>query len=78
MNQEGSAQFLLLINEKGSVAGCQVLKPSGVPVFDALGCQVITKRAKFTPALDAAGKPMRSSVTTPEIVWRLGGFKTTR
>lgn len=76
--QEGSARFLLLIDERGSVAGCHVVKPSGVPVFDALGCQVMTKRAKFTPALDASRKPIRSSVTTPEIVWRLGGFANTR
>jgi TonB family protein len=71
--QEGSARFLLLIDEKGSVAGCHVLEPSGVPVFDALGCQVMAKRAKFHPALDASGKPMRSSVKTPKIVWQLEG-----
>jgi TonB family protein len=76
--QEGSARFLLLISENGSVAGCHVLEPSGVPVFDALGCQVLTKRAKFTPALDASGKPMRSAVTTPKINWRLEGFRNTR
>lgn len=72
-NQSGSSQFLLLIDEKGSVAGCHVLKPSGVPVLDAMGCQVIRKRAKFTPARSPDGKAVRSTVTTPPVVWRLEG-----
>jgi TonB family protein len=71
--QQGSVQFLLLIDEAGSVAGCHVVNPSGVPVFDAMGCQVIRKRAKFVPARDASGKAMRSTVVTPPIVWRLQG-----
>jgi TonB family protein len=70
--QEGTAQFLLLIDEKGKVAACHVQKTSGVPVFDAMGCDVIVERAKFTPALDAQGHPVRSTVVTPPITWLLG------
>jgi len=70
--QEGAVQFLLLIDEKGKVAACHVLKASGVPVLDGMGCQVIAQRAKFSPALDDHGKPVRSSVVTPTVVWRLG------
>jgi len=73
LDQSGSTQFTLLIDDKGGVAGCHVLKPSGVPVLDAMGCQVIRRRAKFKPALDRAGKPVRSTVTTPPVVWRLEG-----
>jgi TonB family protein len=72
-HQEGNSRFLLLVDEKGSVAGCHVLQPSGVPVLDAMGCQVIRERAKFQPARDAQGKPVRSTVATPAIVWRLEG-----
>jgi TonB family protein len=71
--QEGTAQYLLLINESGKVAGCHILKPSGVPALDAMGCIVITGRAKFKPALDAAGKPAKSTLVTPPITWRLEG-----
>lgn len=71
-DQEGTAQYMLLIDEKGSVAACHVMKPSGVPVLDARGCQVIRQRAKFTPALDANGKPMRSTYVTPPIRWAIG------
>lgn len=73
LGQEGSSRFLLLIDEKGSVAGCHVVKPSGVPVLDAMGCQVIRKRAKFQPARDANDKAVRSTVFTPDVVWRLEG-----
>lgn len=69
--QSGDSQFLLLIDEKGNVAACHVLRPSGVPVLDAMGCQVLLKRAKFIPAHDAGGKPVRSSVVTPKVSWRM-------
>lgn len=70
--QEGKAQFVLLIDEKGKVAACHVEKASGIPVFDAMGCQVIMERAKFKPALDAKGNPIRSMYWTPEVIWRFG------
>lgn len=69
---EGSAQFLLLVDENGKVIGCDVVKPSGIPVFDAMGCAVMKERAKFSPARDASGKPVRSAVTTPPVVWLFG------
>jgi TonB family protein len=69
--QEGTAQYLLLVDEKGAVAACHVLTPSGVPVLDAMGCVVIEERAKFKPALDPAGKPVRSTFVTPPVSWRM-------
>jgi TonB family protein len=69
--QQGTARFLLLIDEKGAVAGCHVLKPSGVPILDAMGCAVIQERAKFTPARDSKGNPVRDSYVTPQITWAL-------
>ena len=69
--QQGSVQYVLLINEKGSVAGCHVIRPSGVPALDAMGCEVIVKRAKFVPATDNSGKPVRDTVTTPPVSWRI-------
>lgn len=68
-SQEGEAQFLLLIDEQGKVADCDVLKPSGIPALDGMGCQVLRERAKFKPAFDRNGKPMRSSYVTPPVDW---------
>jgi TonB family protein len=70
-SQEGKVQLVLLIDEQGRVAACHVLEPSGIPVFDAMGCQVIRQRARFKPALNRQGKPIRSAVVTPPIIWRL-------
>lgn len=71
-SQEGKAQFLLLIDESGKVAGCDVLVASGVPAFDAMGCQVIRDKAKFSPARDAKGAAVRSTVVTPPVKWSEG------
>jgi hypothetical protein len=70
--QEGDTQYLLLVDEKGKVAGCHVLIASGVPVLDAMGCIVIEKRARFTPALGPDGKPVRSTFVTPKVRWQIG------
>ena len=68
-SQEGQAQFLLLIDETGKVAGCDVIVASGVPALDAMGCQVIRDGAKFRPARDANGKGVRSTIVTPPVRW---------
>jgi len=70
-SQQGKAQFLLLIDTEGKVAACHLYEASGVPALDAMGCQAIRQRAKFKPALDRNGKPVRSSYVTPPIIWRM-------
>jgi len=70
--QQGQGQYLLLVDESGKVAGCQVLLATGVPILDAQACSVIERRARFAPALDKSGDPVRSTVITPPIRWRFG------
>lgn len=69
--QEGTGQFLLMVDEKGKIVGCTPIKSSGIPVFDVLSCGVIKERAKATPALDMKGKGVRSTIVTPPITFRL-------
>lgn len=69
---EGSAQVVLLIDEKGKPQSCQVVQSTGAPVFEVMGCQVLMQRAKFSPALDDKGQPIRSSYTSPPIRWQMG------
>lgn len=71
--QGGRVQFLLMIDETGGVAGCDVVLSSGNPLLDGMGCQIIRKRARFTPALDSHGKAVRDFVVTPPIIWGIGG-----
>lgn len=71
LGQEGKGTYLLLVDEKGKVSGCQVVTATGVPILDAMACAVVQRRAKFTPALDMSGKPVRSTAVTPPINWQL-------
>ena len=60
-NQQGTTAFVLLIDEKGLIRDCMVEKTSGIATLDIMACLVIVKRAKFSPALDAGGKPTRDA-----------------
>lgn len=68
----GTAQYDLLVDEVGRVVDCYLANSSGVASLDGMGCQVLLTRAHFTPALNAAGKPIRSVVTTPPVTWMMG------
>ena len=59
----------LLVDETGALKDCTVDETSGIASLDAMGCLVFMERAKFTPARDAAGKPVRSVVST-SITWK--------
>jgi hypothetical protein len=72
LKPRSSSQYQLLIDEKGAVAGCDVLSPSGAQVLDSTACQVIAGRTKFRPATDSSGKAVRSAWTTPPLVWTSG------
>lgn len=59
----GIVQFVLLIDGDGKVRDCMVEETSGVASLDAMACLLLRERAKFKPAVDASGKPVRSSWT---------------
>jgi hypothetical protein len=72
MKPTSSLQYELMIDEKGKVAGCEIVAPSGAQVLDETGCQIIAGSAKFRPATDASGKPVRSEWVTPPLAWKSG------
>lgn len=65
-------RYQLLVDEKGAVAGCEIVSPSGAQVVDSTGCQLIAGRTKFRPAKDATGKAVRSAWITPPMTWTSG------
>ena len=67
---QGTTGVVLLIDESGKVADCSVVETSGAASVDAQSCAIITERARFEPALDAAGNPARSSYSQ-RIKWML-------
>lgn len=58
--RNGIVQFRLDVAADGSVAGCHVLYRTNPDEFADLTCKLLNKRAKFKPALDENGAPVRS------------------
>ena len=50
----------LSIDEAGKVTACHIQQSTRGKGFDEAVCKALTKRAKFTPALDAGGIPIAS------------------
>lgn len=56
----GYVRFRLDVAPDGKVAGCRVLFRTNPDDFADLSCKLLLQRARMTPALDAAGKPVKS------------------
>ncbi|HCF24260.1 MULTISPECIES: energy transducer TonB [unclassified Novosphingobium] len=56
----GIVQFRLAVDAAGAVSGCHVLYRTNPDDFADLTCKLLTKRARFNPALDSSGAPVRS------------------
>jgi periplasmic protein TonB len=46
-----------VVDVNGKAISCIVTAASGVPEFDAIVCEKVQRRARFTPAIDAQGRP---------------------
>lgn len=56
----GLVEFRLDVDELGNATACHIQKTVRTVGFADAVCSSIMRRAKFAPALDADGKPMRS------------------
>ena len=70
---EGTSQAQITIGPDGRVVGCNIIRSAGNGALDAATCNIIRRRAKFTPARDSNGNATTDSITTPPITWRLEG-----
>jgi protein TonB len=70
---EGSVRASLSIDTAGRVVGCNITQSSGNTALDSATCNILRRRAKFTPARDSNGNPTADTISTPTIVWRLEG-----
>jgi TonB family protein len=55
--EEGTTGVRLMIGTDGRVGGCDVISSSGSAALDAATCNILRRRARFRPALDAEGRP---------------------
>jgi len=58
------------INTEGKVENCRITSSSGSPDLDDAACKNITRRARYKPALDTNGNPIRASASR-RVVWRM-------
>ena len=70
---EGTAQAELTIGPDGRVVGCNLTRSTGNSSLDSATCNILRRRAKFTPARDSNGQPTSDTINTPPITWRLEG-----
>jgi protein TonB len=70
---EGTAQAELTIGTDGRVVSCNLVRSTGNTALDQATCNILRRRAKFTPARDSNGNPTTDTVTTPPIRWQLEG-----
>ena len=57
---QGIVNFRVIVDASGSPLSCHVQSSTRPKEFDDVVCTQVMKRAKFHPALDAAGKPVKS------------------
>jgi len=57
------------IDVDGRLKGCSVAQSSGSPDLDAAACTALTRRARFTPALDPSGKPTPQRFSRRVVWW---------
>ena len=61
-DNEGTVQFVALIDERGKVADCTVIATSGSASLDAQTCSVLKSRMTYKPAVGFDGKPARDAM----------------
>lgn len=67
---QGTTGFRLDVGPDGKVTNCSVTSSSGSGVLDDTACRLLTRRARFTPAKDAAGNGLPSSYTS-RVKWQI-------
>lgn len=60
-NSRNELTFRLTITKEGAPDKCDVIESSGSQTLDEAACHLLRMRSRFTPALNASGKPVPST-----------------
>ncbi|MEQ7873086.1 energy transducer TonB [Sphingomonas sp. ASV193] len=61
--QQGTTRFSLTVGPDGRVSDCQVTGSSGSSSLDQATCNILRRRARFTPAMNTAGQAVSGSAS---------------
>ena len=64
----GAVAVRILVRPNGRAGGCRIARSSGNPALDQTTCRLLGERLLFSPAKNAAGRPIESEVGTT-YVW---------
>jgi protein TonB len=70
--EQGTVEADLVVSEQGRVLACKILSSSGSESLDRATCNILTKRTRFTPAIDPQGRKVTGTFTQ-RITWRIEG-----
>jgi len=68
---QGSVGIAFQVNAQGRIEGCTVTSGSGSSALDQATCRLVTRRGRYSPALDAAGNPIAGGRKTLRFTWRI-------
>lgn len=68
--EQGTTAVRLTISTEGRVSNCAITSSSGSTALDNATCNIIRRRARYTPAKDQAGRPI-TGTDTARIRWEL-------
>lgn len=58
-NETGRVGFRVIVTSDGRVGSCRITRSSGYERLDRATCRLIERRARFDPARDSSGEPVR-------------------
>lgn len=59
------------IGTTGRVENCTIVASSGNSSLDRAACSALTRRGRYSPALDSSGAPIRVTGQTRRVLWQL-------
>lgn len=68
--REGTAWFTVDVTVDGRAENCMITQSTGSEDLDQATCANVIQRARFNPALDASGKPMRGRYSG-KMAWKI-------
>lgn len=58
LKETGRSTFKVSVDAAGKVSDCTIIISSGFARLDQLTCKLVTRRARFNPAMDQNGRPV--------------------
>ena len=68
-DEQGYVTVEFTIGTDGKLADCRVVRPSGYRRLDVIPCNILTRRARFKPAIDVHGQRRPTRGTTSMLFW---------